>query len=223
MARDAGLAFAQNLVDSFTRFKILQFQLEKEDRRERRYERQLQQNQRHFDIREERLTSATESLIQQRQSPQRGTKEWALKQGYSDKASQLYQDRYNKLAPPLATPYQRAIAARIMMDNAQTDEMYDAGDLILKEAMDDLKNQATFPSRDGATEPTESGTSPTAFPSEIELQGSLPPEPDAGISFERLGETKTRNRAELLAEYHRLGGSKSAEARKFAEDNGLLD
>lgn len=30
-------------------------------------------------------------------------------------------------------------------------------------------------------------------------------------------------RAELLAEYRRLGGSKSAAARKFAEDNGLLE
>lgn len=49
MARDAGLAFAQNLVENFTRFKILKFQLEKEDRRERRYERQLQENQRRFE------------------------------------------------------------------------------------------------------------------------------------------------------------------------------
>ena len=30
-------------------------------------------------------------------------------------------------------------------------------------------------------------------------------------------------RADLLAEYKRLGGSKSAAARKFAEDNGLLE
>lgn len=223
MARDAALAFAQNLVENYTRFKILKFQLEKEDRRERRYERQLQSNQRHFDIREERLTRATESLIEQRQRPQRGTKEWALEQGYPEKEAQIYQDRYNRLAPPLATPYQRVTAGKMMMENATTTEMFNAGKLIMEEAMGDLEEQVTFPSKDGATEPTESGTSPTAFPSEIDLQGSLPPEPDAGISFERLGETKTRNRAELLAEYRRLGGSKSAEARKFAEDNGLLD
>ena len=211
MPRDPGLAFSQNLVQNFIRFKMFQMQEEREARRDERYSEQLQQNQRRFDITEKRLSASAESLIRQRQQPQRGTKEWALEQGYSDKSAQLYQDRYNKLAPPLVTPYQRVTAGKMMMENAQTDEMYDAGELIMNEAMEELQNQISFPSR----------SDQTTFPSDIELQGTLPIEPNAGI-FDRLNEPKTRSREDLLAEYRRLGGSKSAEARKFAEDNGLL-
>jgi len=42
MPQDPGLAFAQNLVDRYMQFKALQFQTELTARRERRYERQLQ-------------------------------------------------------------------------------------------------------------------------------------------------------------------------------------
>ncbi len=47
MAQDAGLAFAQNLVNRYMQFKAQQFQVELFNRREQRYERQLQENRLH--------------------------------------------------------------------------------------------------------------------------------------------------------------------------------
>lgn len=228
MPESSGLAFSRGLIDRYIQFKLIQRAEQRERERNRRFDLQLQENRRwrqqsardvesRFRRQEDRLKGTAESLIQQRQSPQRGTKEWALKRGYSDKTAQIYQDRYMKLAPPLATPYQRVTVGRTMMDYSQTDEMYDAGELIMNDAMEELKGQVSFPLRGGAREPTE-----PVFPSELELQGKLPPDTDAGM-FDRLNEQQPRNREELLAEYRRLGGSESAEARKFAEEHGLLD
>lgn len=108
-------------------------------------QKRFEESQRQFALREGRLERNAQSLIAERTKPQRGTKEYALSQGYSEKQAQLYQDRYNKFAPSIVTPYQRVTAGKMMMENATTTDMYKAGELIMQDAMKELQGQVAFP------------------------------------------------------------------------------
>jgi len=214
MAQDARIAFAQSLIDRYIQFKLMQRQERMFERREQRYERQLQENrrynqqmvgmrERHFAQTEDRLRASTESLIEQRGRPERGTKEWALLQGYTPEEAQLYQDRYNKLAPPMFTPQQKVTVGKMMMENPLTTDMYNSGKKIMEEGMLELQSQnVAFPSRPGAeesiefrtTRPIGSGVFRPKTPDTgatilggDRTQDFLPPDPDKGM-FDRLEE-----------------------------------
>ena len=137
-----GIAFGRSLIDRYIQFKMLQraerqdqLRLELPNRREQRYSDQLQSNrrfaqqgraiqQRQFERTQERLEGTAASLREQRLLPKRGTKEDFQTQGYDPETAQRLQDQSVGLLPKPTTPYQRATAGKMMMENATTTDMF---------------------------------------------------------------------------------------------------
>lgn len=93
MAQDPALAFTQNLVSRLMQFEQLKWQNEREERRERRYERQLQANQRW----RQETAAATESRF-------RRTEERYL----DDPRREFAAEKLGFIREPETTPQQRA-------------------------------------------------------------------------------------------------------------------
>ncbi len=159
MARDAGLAFSQNLVENFIRFKMFQIEEERLERRDRQYSDSLQANrlfnqqqatavESRFARTEKRLTASTDSLIEQRGRPERGTKAYFESLDYDPEIAQRLQDQASGLTAKPLSPQQMVVIGQAMMNNPLSNEMYNSGKTLLEKGLTVIQGQnPTFPSR----------------------------------------------------------------------------
>lgn len=166
MAQDPYLAFAENFANRFIQYKMIQRQeatenrrFEIAERREARYDKQLQANRLFRQRTEKRLEAGTASLIAERGKPDRGTKAHFEGLGYPEEEAQRLQDiETGHISKPM-TAYQKVTSGKMMMENPLTSDMYESGKLIMEEGMRELQGrQKTFPSK-GITRP-DTGTIP---------------------------------------------------------------
>ena len=184
MPADPGIAFAQNLVNKFMQFKMMQIQ-------QQRYDEQLRLDRE----RNQLYTRNIESLITTRGQPERGTFEWFKKRGYSDEEAQLGQDRWNRLAPSAASPTQRILAGKTILGTATSVEDRDAGFAVIREGTKALREQMGI--RTDADTPLFPSETPTPLFREPDFtQGMLPTSPNEGM-FGRL-EASESERVEVI-------------------------
>jgi hypothetical protein len=146
MARDPALEFQRNLVDRFFQMKALRFQQDLALRREERYSEQLQQNRLMNQGTLGLATRREERLERQFQAEQtQGTKyssQWFENVlGYSPTTSKLLQDRYFGAAPKMRRPIEDIRDARIIIDNALSEQELNVGESMLRDAMERLASQ----------------------------------------------------------------------------------
>lgn len=146
--QDPRLATIASFVESFRQAKALQFQKAFLTRREDRYETQLQENrrvnQRTFGLaqrREGRLQKQFE--FEQGKPPQFSARFFEETLNYSPTTAKLLQDRHFGAAAKPRRPIEDIRDARIIMENALSDQEFDVGESMLREAMERLAGQQT--------------------------------------------------------------------------------
>lgn len=111
------------------------------------------------------------------QEPEKYSVPWFEDLGYSSETAQKLQDIKMGATPKLQTPSEQARTAKMFMENALSEEEYNIGEEMLREAMDAMVEQrrGSAPSRllFGETQHIQAGQ---PIPTDQELQGMLPAE-----------------------------------------------
>jgi len=239
---DEGIAFARNLTDKFIQISLINQRNRREDARNKRFDAQLQDNRR---FNQERIEIAREtnriraaqprttniSVFSPGQSDDiRGFVGSSFADATRDKSGRrlIRKDKPDTISREETERIIQGIKTRAGFDflgPAKQQQVQAEIDSIIETGFEDEDGFTVQFERPAASQGTQqSGT----FPTKTRSQPTFPPFGQFGPSSippqnKSTFPNATQDRSTLLRRFKELGGSTNPDARKFAEDNGLLE